>query len=115
MGSFGTHLYRDCNAISDAAKISPRVSSTCAQNAILSVLIIRECKAMGDAANISPRVPSTCTQNVLRGVLKPNNQYNTLLNLSTTAYLISHFSSSYPKTQPLVSLVLERPISNLFQ
>src|SRR5882757_2803715 len=41
MGSLGTHLHRDCNAMSDAAKISPRVPSTCTQNAILSLLIIR--------------------------------------------------------------------------
>src|SRR5258705_5400808 len=40
MGSLGTRLHRDCNAMGDAAKISPRVPSTCAQNAILSVLII---------------------------------------------------------------------------
>jgi hypothetical protein len=53
----------------DAAKISPRVSSTCAQNAILSLLIIRDCKAMGDAAKISPHVPSTCAQNAILSLL----------------------------------------------
>jgi hypothetical protein len=53
----------------DAAKISPRVPSTCAHNAILSLLIIRDCKAMGDAATISPRVPSTCVQNVILSLL----------------------------------------------
>jgi len=40
MGSLGTHLHRDCNAMGDAVKISPCVPSTCAQNAILSLLII---------------------------------------------------------------------------
>jgi len=40
MGSLGTHLHRDCNAMGDAANISPHVPSTCAQNAILSSLII---------------------------------------------------------------------------
>jgi hypothetical protein len=69
MGSFGTHLHRDCNAMGDAAKISPHVPSTCAHNAILSLLIIRDCKAMGDAGNISPRVPSTCTQNAIISLL----------------------------------------------
>jgi hypothetical protein len=49
----------------DAAKISPPIPSTCAQNAILSLLIIRDCKAMGDAAKICPRVPSTCAQNAI--------------------------------------------------
>jgi len=64
MGLLGMRLHRDCNAMGDAAKISPRVSSTCAQNAILSFLIIRDCNAMGDGAKISPRVPSTCAENV---------------------------------------------------
>jgi hypothetical protein len=40
MGSLGTRLHLDCNAMGDVTKISPRVSSTCAQNAILSLLII---------------------------------------------------------------------------
>src|SRR5882757_2805686 len=53
----------------DAAKISPRVPSTCAQNAILSLLIIQDCKAMGDAAKISPCVPSTCAQNAILSLL----------------------------------------------
>jgi len=46
-----------------AAKISPRVSSTCAENAIVSLQIIQVCKAMGVVANISPRVSSTCAEN----------------------------------------------------
>ena len=69
MGSLGTHLHRGCNAMGDAAKISPHVPSTCAQNAILSLIIIRDCKAMGDAAKISPRVPSTCAQNAILSLL----------------------------------------------
>jgi len=40
MGSLSTHLHRDRNAMGDVAKISPRVPSTCAQNAILSFLNI---------------------------------------------------------------------------
>jgi len=40
MGSLGTDLHRDCNAMGDSAKSSPRVPSTCAQNAILSLVII---------------------------------------------------------------------------
>ena len=35
MGSLGTRLHRDCNAMGDTANISHRVPSTCAQNAIL--------------------------------------------------------------------------------
>jgi len=40
MISLGTHLHWHCNAMGDAANISPRVPSTCAQNAIFSLLII---------------------------------------------------------------------------
>jgi hypothetical protein len=53
----------------DAAKISPRVPSTCTQNAIISLLIVRDCKAMGDAAKITPRVLSTCAQNAILSLL----------------------------------------------
>jgi len=35
MGSLGTRLNRDCNAMGDTAIIAPRVPSTCVQNAIL--------------------------------------------------------------------------------
>jgi hypothetical protein len=69
MGSLGTRWNRDCKAMGDAVKISPGVPSTCAQNAILSLLIIWDCKAMGDAAKISPRVPSTCAQNTILSLL----------------------------------------------
>ena len=69
MGPLGRCLQRDCNVIGDAAKISPRFPSTCAQNAILSLLIIRDCKVKGDAAKISPRVPSTCAQNAILSLL----------------------------------------------
>jgi len=43
--------------------------SPCAQNAILSLLIIRDWNAMGDAAKISPCVPSTCAQNAILSLL----------------------------------------------
>jgi hypothetical protein len=69
MGSWGSRLHRDCNTMGDAAKSSPRVPSTCVQNAILSLRIIRDCKAMDDAGNISPRIPSTCAQNAILSLL----------------------------------------------
>jgi len=40
MASFSMRLHRHCNMIGDTARISPRVPSTCAQHAILSILII---------------------------------------------------------------------------
>jgi hypothetical protein len=66
MGSLGTRLHRDCNAMGDAAKISSRIPSSCA---ILYSPIMRDCKAMGDVAKISPRVPSTCAQNAILSLL----------------------------------------------
>jgi hypothetical protein len=68
MGALGTHLHRDCNAMRDATNISPHLPSTCAQKAILSLLIIRHCKAMSDTAEISPRVPSTYVRNTMRSL-----------------------------------------------
>ena len=40
MGSLGTRLHRDCNAMCDAAKTTPRIPSTRAQKAIISLPII---------------------------------------------------------------------------
>jgi hypothetical protein len=40
IGSMGTRLHRDGAEMGDAANISPRVPSTCAQNAVLFLLII---------------------------------------------------------------------------
>ena len=34
MGSLGTHLHRDCNAMGDAVKISPRVPSTLSSRSV---------------------------------------------------------------------------------
>ena len=53
----------------DAAKIFPCVPSPCAQNAILTLLIIQYCKGMGDAAKISSRVPSTYAENATLSLL----------------------------------------------
>jgi hypothetical protein len=69
MGSLGTGLHQDCNATGNTANISHRIPSTCAQNAILSLLIIRDSKAMDDAAKISTPVLSTCTQNAILSLL----------------------------------------------
>jgi hypothetical protein len=57
------------NAMGDAAKISPCVPSTWAQNVILSFIIIWDCKAMGEAAKISSHVPSPCAQNAIVSLL----------------------------------------------
>jgi hypothetical protein len=63
MGSLGTRLHQDCNAKGDAAKTSPRVPSTCAQHAILFLLIIHiiPSRQIYVAIDNPSRVPSdTC-------------------------------------------------------
>ena len=40
MGSLGTHLDQDFNGMGDAAKTTPHVPSSCAQYAILCLLIM---------------------------------------------------------------------------
>jgi hypothetical protein len=100
MGSLDLRLHRDWNAIGDAAKISPRVPSTCAQNGILSLLIIRDCKAMGNAAKISPLVPSTCAQNAILSLLIihsiPSRQNDEGIdNLSLVPSVSCHTTSNY--------------------
>jgi len=108
MGSLDTRLHRDCNAMGDAAKISPRIPSTCAQNAILCFIIIWDCKAMGDAAKISPRVPSTCAQNAILSLVTihiiPSRQIHVAIDnpslvpsvscLSTSSYLWNYMRAA---------------------
>jgi hypothetical protein len=69
MGSLGTRWNRKCNLMRDAAKLSPRVPSTCGQNVFLSLLILRDGNAMGDSAKISPCDSSTCAQNAIISLL----------------------------------------------
>ena len=82
----------------DAAKISPRVRSSCAQNAILSLLIIGI--GMGDAAKFSPRVPSSCAQNAILSLriihIIPSGQiYVAINNPSLVPSISCRTTSSY--------------------
>ena len=70
MGSLGTRLHWNCNAMGDAAKTTPRVPSTCAQNAILSLLIIRMIPSRQiyvaiDNPSVVPSVSCLTTSNYL--------------------------------------------------
>jgi hypothetical protein len=69
MRSLGTRLHQDCNAMGDAAKMSPCVPSTSQQNEIYCLLIIRDSNRMGDAAKIFVHIPSTCAQNSIYSLL----------------------------------------------
>jgi hypothetical protein len=60
MGSLGTRLHQDCNAMGEAAKISPRIISTHAQNAIrcLPIIHIIPSRQISVDINNSSLVPS---------------------------------------------------------
>jgi len=78
MGSLGMFLHWDCNAMGDAAKTSPRVPSTCAQNAILSLLIIdiipsRQIYVAIDNLSLVPSVSCHTTSSYLRNYVRAAN------------------------------------------
>jgi len=63
MGSLRTGLCRDCNAMGDAVAVSPRVSTTCTPNAILSLIIIhmiRSCQICVSIDNPSHVLSISC-------------------------------------------------------
>ena len=71
MGSLGTRLHPDCNAMGDVVKVSLRIPTTCAQNAILSLLIIhiipkRQIYVAIDNPSLVPSVSCLTTSSYLR-------------------------------------------------
>jgi hypothetical protein len=100
MASFSMRVHRESNAMSDVAKIPPRVLSTCTQDTIPSLLIGRNCKVLGDVAKISPPVPSTHAQNAILSLLIvhiiPSVQFYVASdNPSLVRHVSSHTTSSY--------------------
>jgi hypothetical protein len=98
MGSLDIRLYQDCNAMGNAAKISPCFHSTCPEYAILYLLVVLDCNAMGDVGNISSRVPSTRTQSAIVSSLIihiiPSHQVNVAIdNASFVPSIFCLFSS----------------------
>jgi len=88
MGSVGTHLHRDCNAMGDAAKPSPRVPSTCAQNAILFLLIIhiipsRQIYVAIDNPSLVPSVTCHTTSSYLWNYLRASDDVSHAENLQS--------------------------------
>jgi hypothetical protein len=70
MDSLGKCLHRDCNVMGRTAKTSPRVPSTCVQNAILSLLNIhitpsRQIKAAIDNLSLIPSISWLTTSSYL--------------------------------------------------
>jgi len=96
MGSLSTHLHRDCNGIGDIGKISARFPSTCAQNAILSLLTIhiipsRQINVADDNPSIVPSVSSFTTSSYLWNNLHAaDNVSNTENWQSNGCWCLSH-------------------------
>ena len=98
MGSLGTRLHRDCNAMGDAAKISPRVPSTCTQNAILFLLIIhiiwgRQIYVAIDSPSLIPSVSCLTTSSYLWNDMSTANNISHTENLQSNGWL--YFSQFY--------------------
>jgi len=90
MGSLGTRLHRDCNAIGDAAKTSPRVSSTCTQNATVSLLIIhiipsRQINVAIDNASLVLSVSRPTTSSYIWKYMRAADDVTHSENLKATA------------------------------
>jgi len=96
MGSLSTHLHRDCNGMGDIGKISARFPSTCAQNAILSLLTIhiipsRQINVADDNPSIVPSVSSFTTSSYLWNNLHAaDNVSNTENWQSNGCWCLSH-------------------------
>jgi len=96
MGSLGTHLHHDCNAMGDTAKISRPIPSTCTRNAIITLLIIHiiQCRQMYVAIDNPSHVPSiSCltTSSRLWNYMRAANNVSHADNLwSNGCWCVSH-------------------------
>jgi hypothetical protein len=96
MGSLGTRLHRDCNAMGDVANISPRVPSPCVQNAILCFLIIhiipsRQIDVAIDNPSLVPSVSCLTTSSFLGNYVRAADNISDVENLqSNGCWCFSH-------------------------
>jgi len=86
MGLLGTRLHRDHNAMGDVAKISPHVPSTCAQNVIVSLLIIhiipsRQIYVAIDNSSLVPSVSCLTSSSYLWNYVRPATNVSHAENL----------------------------------
>ena len=91
IGSLVTRLHRDCNAMADVAKISPRVPSTCVQNAILSLLIVqiipsRQIYVATDNPSLVPLVSCLTTSSYLWNYMHTADDVSHAENLQSTGF-----------------------------
>jgi hypothetical protein len=91
MGSLGTRMHLDCNAMGDVAKISPRVPSTCAQDAILSLLIIhiipsRQIYVAIDNPSLVPSISCLGTSSYLWNYMRAADDVSDAETLQSNGY-----------------------------
>jgi hypothetical protein len=91
MGSLGTCMHLDCNAMSDVAKISPRVPSTCAHNPILSLLIIHIIPSRQSCVAIDNPILSL----LIIHIIPSRQSYVVIDNPSLVPSVSCHTTSSY--------------------
>ena len=96
-GFIGYALHQDCNAMGDAAKTSSRIPSTCAQNAILSLLIIhiipsRKIYVAIGNPSLVPAISCLTTSSYLWNYVHPADDVSHAENLpSNYCWCFSHF------------------------
>jgi hypothetical protein len=88
MGSLGTPMHLDCYATGDVAKISPHVPSTCAQNAIFSLLIIhsiqsRQIYVAIDNPSLFPSITCLTTSSYLWNYMGASDDVSDTENLQS--------------------------------
>jgi hypothetical protein len=88
MGSVGTRLDWDCNAMGEAVTISPRVLSTCTQNAILFLLIIhiipsRQIYVTIENPSLGPSVCCLTSRSYLRNYVQAADHVSHAENLQS--------------------------------
>jgi len=88
MDSLGTRMDLECTVRGDVAKISPRVPSTCAQNAILSLLIIhiiptRQIYVAIDISSLVLSISSLTTSSYLKKYVRGADDVSHAANLQS--------------------------------
>jgi len=108
IGSLGTRLHRDCNAMGDAVQISPRVPSAGVPNATLTWLIIhiipsRQIYVAIDNPSVVPSVSGLNTHSYLWDYVRAANNVSHAENLQgNSCWCFSHLyklKPAYPHPQ----------------
>jgi len=100
MDSLGTCLHRDYNAMGDAANISPHVPVTCAQNAIVALLMIeiipsRQIYVAIDNPLVLPSVSCVTTSSYLWNYVHAAHNISHAENLQSNIWLCVSYLNKF--------------------